>query len=99
MIYANKAAKKALGKSFKGEGNTISPMFLMNEFFDYAELQGSQYLNYLSDFKKNYSVINSVYTMKNGEYISTDKVSDDEEIKQFRNVEYYVKNKKMNVKE
>lgn len=99
VIYANKAAKKALGKSFKGEGNTISPMFLMNEFFDYAELQGSQYLNYLSDFKKNYSVINSVYTMKNGEYISTDKVSDDEEIKQFRNVEYYVKNKKMNVKE
>lgn len=95
VIYANEPAKKTLGKSFKGVGNTISPMFLMNEFFEYAELKGSKYLNYLSDLKKTYSVINDVYTMKNNEYISTDKVLNDEELKQFKSIEYYVKNKSL----
>lgn len=94
VIYANDAAKKALERDFKGTGETISPMFLMNEFFEYCGLEGSAYLNYLSDVKKEYSVINSVYLKSGDEYILRKNAEDDDTLLKRQWVEYYMLRRK-----
>ena len=92
LFYANTAAKKALGKSFVGKGNTISPFFMMNEFFEYANLKGPAYLNFMSDIKKEYQVINPTYLKKDDEFVLTSENIDDATLKKQKLVEYYVKN-------
>ena len=49
LIYANAAAKEALGFDFVGEGPRISPCFLMNLFFRLAGLKGNRYMQLASD--------------------------------------------------
>ncbi len=44
LIWANEAAKKALGSDFTGEGPDISPCFLMNELFRLCSWEGPAYL-------------------------------------------------------
>lgn len=44
LIYANDAAKRALGNEFIGEGENFSPCFLMNYFFKQAGLKGNEYM-------------------------------------------------------
>lgn len=92
VFYANAAAKKALRRDFKGEGNTISPMFLMNEYFDYVGLKGSAYMNYMSDVKKKHCVINPVYVEVDGQYVLKRELEDKETLRRQKCVEYYVKN-------
>ena len=95
LFYANEAAKKSLGKDFKCEGNTVSPMFLMAEYFEYIGSNGSQYMNYLMDIKQNYNVINPVYVCYNGEYRLNNSENQSNELAQQQWVEYYMKNKKL----
>ncbi len=92
VFYANAAAKKALRRDFKGEGPAISPMFLMNEYFQYVGLKGPAYLNYLTNIRKEYDVINTVYVGKAGEYTLRRELPDKETINTQKMVEYYVKN-------
>ncbi len=49
LIYANAAAKEALGFDFVGEGPKISPCFLMNLFFRLAGLKGNRYMQLATD--------------------------------------------------
>lgn len=95
IFYANEAAKSNLGKSFKEQGNTISPMFLMNELFEYMEMEGPSYLNYLQALKKQYSVINTVYVKKDNEYILKSEDEENRLLIQHENIEYYMKNNKV----
>lgn len=95
LFYANDAAKESLGKDFKGQGNTISPIFLMNEYFEYVGMQGPAYLNYLSDVKKDYEVINIVYCGKDGKYVPTSENESDEILNHRNKVEYHVKSGKI----
>lgn len=91
VIYANETAKKALGKEMVGKGDTISPMFLMQEYFEIAGFEGSQYIKYLSDLRDTYNVINKVYVNKNGEYVLKSDDIDSEVLKHYQFVEYYMK--------
>ena len=91
IVYANEAAKEMYGKSFTEEGNTISPMFLMNEIFDYLGLEGPAYLNYLDDLKSQYNILNTVYTGNIGNLQLTADLTDDEAIKEQKQIEYYLK--------
>ncbi|MCC2254129.1 LTA synthase family protein [Ruminococcus sp. CLA-AA-H200] len=93
VIYANDAAKAALGRDFVGQGDTVSPMFLMNELFDYVDLDGPKYLNYLSDVKEKYDVINTVYVGKGGEYELRENVEDDGTLLEVEQMCYYMKRK------
>ena len=88
IIYGNSSAKKMFNKSFTGKGEEISPIFLMNEIFDYLGLKGNQYMQYMHDLKKNKKVINPIYKKVNGEYIKSKDVDDSE----FEIVNYYVAN-------
>ncbi len=44
LIWANDAAKAALGNDFRGEGPDIGPYFLMNKVFELCGWQGPAYL-------------------------------------------------------
>lgn len=59
FIWANDAAKEVLGNDFTGEGPTISPCFLMAEFFELAGWEGSEYMQYLSDLSDKLPVIHN----------------------------------------
>lgn len=91
LIYANKAAKEKTGKSFCGEGATISPMFLMAEYFDYINADGSPYLNYLKELKAQLDVINEEYVKYNGEFISRNSAEAQMLLAEQSRMEYYVK--------
>jgi phosphoglycerol transferase MdoB-like AlkP superfamily enzyme len=49
VIYANNAAKEALGNDFVGKGESFSPCFLMNYFFKQAGLEGNEYMKLAND--------------------------------------------------
>lgn len=93
IFYANDAAKKALGRNFVGEGKTVSPIFLMNELFEYAGLEGPAYMNYLKTIKDEYDVVNVLYLGKDGKYTKRDE-ADTETLTHRQWVEYYLKNRK-----
>lgn len=93
VFYANEAAKTTLGKDFNEEGNSVSPMFLMPEFFEYVGLEGSAYMNYLIDLKKEYDVLNPVVIKKDGEYLFRNEEELDSKLIEQINVEYYMRNK------
>jgi len=90
IFYANEAAKKALGKDFTGEGNTVSPVFLFNELFEYIGIKGPQYMNYMQSIKDEYDVINVTYLGKDGKYINRAE-KNYEKLTQRQWVEYYLK--------
>ncbi len=52
IIYANDAAKRALGNNFVGKGLDLSPCFLMNYFFDIAGWGGNEYMKLSADMLK-----------------------------------------------
>ncbi len=90
LIYANDTAKRTLDRDFVGKGKTISPIFLMNEFFEYSGIGGSFYSNYLSTVRERYDVINTIYLKRDGEYVLRQSVGDDALLKERQNVEYYL---------
>lgn len=95
LFYANDAAKNVLGKEFKGVGTTVSPMMLMAEYFDYIDIQGPAYLNYLIDLKKEYPVINNVYVGKDGNYQAAVDIDDIKQLTVQQKIEYFLKTSKM----
>lgn len=95
VIHANDVAKQQLGKSFVETGNTVSPMFLMNEFFDYAGIKGSSYAQYLSDLKKTYDVLGASFVKQNGKYVLRSDVVEDPLLQNQTIIEYYEMNDKL----
>ncbi len=89
IIYGNPSAKKLFNKTFVGKGNEISPIFLMNELFDYIGLKGNEYMQYMSDLKKQKTVMGTVYEKENGKYISAEEATSN---KEYEIVSYYVAN-------
>ena len=51
IIFANDAAKQALGNDFTGEGEAISPCFLMNEFFELSGWAGNEFMKLASEVR------------------------------------------------
>lgn len=89
VIYANAATKKMFNKDFVGKGNTISPIFLMNELFDYCGLSGNEYLNYMSDLKSKIDVVSNYYYKENGVFVKKEESNYKDLIKEYTNVNYY----------
>ncbi|MEG0780391.1 MAG: LTA synthase family protein, partial [Oscillospiraceae bacterium] len=60
LIWANDAAKAALGNDFVGEGEELSSNFLMNEVFELCGWTGNAYLQATNDIRPSLPVITSV---------------------------------------
>ena len=52
VIHANNSAKLMFDKNFVGKSDDISAIFLMNELFDYLDLKGNSYMQYMDELKK-----------------------------------------------
>ena len=64
LIFANEAAKQALGNDFIGEGKSISPCFLMNEFVELCGWGGNEFMKLTNEVKAVTPLVH-----KNGVYI------------------------------
>ena len=91
LIWANDAAKKALGNDFMGVGPALSPSFLMAYLFRQCGWAGSAWMQYTDSIMSRLPVLTS-----NGFYISWDGVfttSPDEEqarlISDYRIADYW----------
>lgn len=67
LIWANDAAKEALGNDFVGTGPDVSPCFLMNVLFDQCGWAGDAYMQAVYDCWQELPVIST-----HGRYITAD---------------------------
>lgn len=90
LIWGNDSAKSRLNNDLVGEGNTISPNYLMAELFQHLGWKGNQYMQYLMDMKEKFDVINPLFFKENGEYTKVLSLENQELWKEFLIVEYYI---------
>lgn len=89
LIWANDAAKAALGNDFTGEGEDTSSCFLMSVVFEQCGWQGSAYMQATEQVRQVLPVITSVgYCEEKGQL--TKELSDEGQaaLKTFRCLEY-----------
>ncbi|TAH63108.1 MAG: LTA synthase family protein [Gottschalkiaceae bacterium] len=89
IIWGNSGAKKMFNKDFIGEGNTISPNFLMPELFHYLGWEGNEYMQYLLNVKEKFDVMHNLYFKENGEFKSELSQENKKLWEEFLNVEHY----------
>lgn len=94
LIWANDAAKKALGGDFTGEGPDISPCFLMDLVFDLCGWEGPAYMQYTREVMEALPVIREGgigCVTAEGEYMLEPEGEAAEKILEFRQVQYYMR--------
>ena len=76
LIWANDAAKEALGNEFIGEGPTISPHYLMNLVFDQCGWEGPAYLQAMDELMEMLPVVTSNdFLLADGKLLTKDELS------------------------
>lgn len=91
LVWANDAAKKAIGHDFTGEGDTVSSCFLMNEVFEILGWEGSRWTQAANAVRDQLSVITST-----GRYVEQGVVTDElskegkEALRKFLWMEHYM---------
>lgn len=71
LIWANDAAKAALGRDFRGEGPDLGPCFLMNKVFELCGWEGPAYLQATNAAAERIPVIHST-----GRYLENGVLTD-----------------------
>lgn len=61
----------------------------MNKLFDYCDLKGNEYLQYMSDLKKQVDVINPYYNKEDGKFVAKDNSNYKDKILEYNYVNYY----------
>ncbi len=76
LIYANRAAKRVLGRGFTGDGGDISPCLLMEELFDSCGWEGPRFLQLQRDVRERVSPLLHVRGMflVDGEFLPKDEL-------------------------
>lgn len=90
LIWANPAAKEALGRDISGTGPSISPNFLMNQVFEACGWDGPAYLQAISPVADRVPVLHtSGRFVENG--LVTDTLTPEGQAlaEDYRNLEYY----------
>ena len=99
LIWANDAAKAALGYSFVGDGGKLCPSFLLERVFSLAGWGGPAYMKAVRELEAKTTFINRQYRLEDGVLIGVDAGSgaDPEWLQQFRRIEYYQKHSAVTV--
>ena len=93
LIWANDAAKEALGREVAGAGPDVSPCFLMSVLFEQLGWEGDAYMQAVDECRREMPVVHS-----NGLYITADGAlktfqeltrEQAELVQRFRSLEYY----------
>jgi len=90
LIWANDAAKEALGYDFVGEGPDLGPYFLMSELFELCGWEGSAYMQSISQVKEAVPVLgeNGIY-LEDGTLTDTLSEEDEELVSEYLQNQYY----------
>lgn len=89
IFWANDAAKEVLEKDFKGQGNDVSPNFLMAELFEYIGYEGNNYMQYSMDLRDSFTVNHDIF-FKEGDKYTRDLTRINHKLwREFNSVQYY----------
>ena len=84
-----------LHSDLKGDGPTIGPYFLMNEFFDLAGYEGNEFMKYSNDMRDVFDVIHVSGRYKNLGVLTTELSTDSQKkLNEFLQIQYYWKKAK-----
>ena len=92
LIWANDAAKAALGGGFTGEGPDLSPNYLMNEVFDLCGWTGSAWMQATEETRRTLPVVTSIgWYKENGGFTEWSGLTEagKSAMRIFRQLEYY----------
>ncbi|MGM9629904.1 sulfatase-like hydrolase/transferase [Butyricicoccus sp.] len=90
FFWANSAAKDVLGSDFTGEGDTISPCFLMNDLFEALGWTGDAYMQYTRSVRETCPILSANLAYKiDGTF--TRELTEDQQavVDEFNCVQYY----------
>ena len=91
LVWANDAAKAAIGHDFTGEGETVSSCFLMNEVFALLGWEGSAWMQAGNDIRATLPVITSMGRyVEDGHLTDTLSPAGEEALRKFKFLEYYL---------
>jgi len=91
IIWANDAAKEALGRDFTGEGPAVSPNHLMGQLFELCGWEGPAYMQAARAVKEQVPVINNPTGLYLEKGVLTQELSQEgqELMKEYRALQYY----------
>ena len=91
FIWANEAAKQALGNDFVGEGPDVSSCFLMNLLFEQCGWKGNAYMQATDEIREEIPVLTTVgrYVQKDGQLVETLDEAGQNALKTYQSLEYY----------
>ena len=93
LIWANAAAKQVLGQSFSGQGDTISPCYLMSEIFDCCGWEGPAWLRYQRTLREVLPVQQMGVYALSGERLQLHFNDEEKQAKEaYYFVEFYMRN-------
>lgn len=96
VMWSNQAAKKLMAKDFSGQGQTMSPMFVLPEIFSHVGWKGSQYMQVLQDLEAQVPVFGEKnHYMIDNKLMTKPNKSEKAVIKKFDDVQYYLKSNYM----
>lgn len=92
LIHANDKAKETLGNEFIGSGETISPNFLMNEFFDLAGWKGPKFMQFTNELKEKISMMTNEAFIEDSNFKNVLSDQGQEIWDEYKKIEYYYLN-------
>lgn len=92
FIFANNTAKEVLDNDFVGDGEKVSPNFLMNEFFKLAGYGGNEFMKVSNELEETISVISNDFYYEND--VISRELSDEnkKKLNDYLKIEYYYMN-------
>ena len=96
LIWANDAAKEALGTDFTGEGPTISPCYLMSVVFDCCGWTGPSWMQFQRTLRDDLPVLHfHNYMLHDGNVLTMAQTAGEKAaLNEFERIEYYVRQTK-----
>lgn len=92
VIWGNDSAKKVLNSDLKGDGPTIGPYFLMNEFFELAGYEGNEFMKFSNELKEVMNVVHTTGRYKESNILTSEPSPESEQkLNEFLQVQYYWK--------
>ncbi|MBQ9721717.1 MAG: LTA synthase family protein, partial [Oscillospiraceae bacterium] len=90
VIWANDAAKAVTGRTFSGDGPTISPGYLMNVLFDAIGWEGDAFMQYTNSVMRTLPVASTRgFYVENGVYTRELSPAGAELLHEYRCVQHY----------
>ena len=94
IIYANDAAKGAIGNDAVGYGGDFGVMYLMNKVFDVCTWGGNEFMKASNEMRQSLDIITNIgLCRENGKFTDNISYKAHSKLENFRIAQYYWRNK------